>query len=224
MSLTLTADVELRSDTRAGVRAMLPVVVAYAPLGLVVGGHVAASSDPVAAWLGTWLIYGGAAQLAVLDVLGQGSGWVTAAVVGLLVNLRLSAYATAMVPAWRTASVKRRVAAAVMLTDAPWALARTRSRDFYIGAAATLLVVWPLLVTVGVFVGGHLEGFAISALLLPLTLGAVIAPQLRDLPTRVAMAAAAVCAVLTLPLAAGPALALIGVVGGVAGVLSERAS
>ena len=232
LDLSATSDaapdvVGTRQDARAGVRAMLPLIVAYAPLGLVVGGHVAASDNPVAAWLGTWLIYGGAAQLAVLDVLGQGSGWLAAAVVGLLVNLRLAAYATAMVPAWRTASLRRRLAAAIMLTDAPWALARTRSRGaqgYYLGAAVTLLVLWPTVVTVGVFVGSHVEGFAVTGLLVPLTLGGVVVPQLRARPARMAVLTAVGCAVLTLPIAAGPALVLIGVAGGLAGVLAERAS
>jgi predicted branched-subunit amino acid permease len=227
MSIDLSSDTASRSDVRAGVRAMLPVIVAYAPLGLVVGNQVATSADPVGAWLGTWLIYGGAAQLAVLDVLAHGSGWVAAAVVGLLVNMRLAAYATAMVPDWRAASAKRRIAAALMLTDAPWAMARTRSRGrqgYYLGAAVTLLVLWPALVTLGIFVGGPFEGYAVTSLLVPLTLGALLVPQLRDRPARVAMLTAAMCAVLTLPMAAGPALALIGLVGGVAGVLSERAS
>ncbi len=206
---------------------MLPIAIAYVPLALVVGGHVAASSNPVAAWLGTWVIYGGAAQLAVLDVLEHDPGWVTAALVGVLVNLRLAAYATAMVPAWSTASVKRRVTAAVLLTDAPWALARTRTRgaqSYYLGAAFTLLVLWPALVTVGVFLGSHVEGYAVTALLVPLTLGAVVVPQLRDRPAAVAMAAAVVGAVFTLHLSAGLALALVGAAGGIAGVVAERAS
>jgi len=220
-------DVGTRRDALEGARAMVPILVAYAPLGLVVGAGVAASDNPWAAWLGTFVIYGGASQLAVLDVLAHDPGWVAAAVVGVLVNLRLAAYATAMVPAWRSAPVKRRVAAALILTDAPWALARTRTRgaqSYYLGAAVTLLVVWPSLVTVGVFVGGHVEGFAVTALLVPLTLGAVVVPQLRDRPTAVALGAAVVCALFTLHLPGGVALALIGVVGGVAGVLSERAS
>ena len=220
-------DVGTRSDFREGVRAMLPVVVAYAPLGLVVGGHVAASSEPVAAWLGTWLIYGGAAQLAVLDVLAQDSGWVSAAVVGVLVNLRLAAYATAMVPEWRHVSRRRRVGAALVLTDAPWALARTRTRGaqgYYLGAAVTLLVAWPSMVTAGVFVGARVEGLGVTSLLVPLTLGAVIAPQLRRRPAVLVMAAAVACALVTLPMSAGPALALIGVTGGIAGLVSERAS
>jgi predicted branched-subunit amino acid permease len=220
-------DVGGRSDAWDGARAMLPILAAYAPLGLVVGGHVAASANPTAAWLGTWVIYGGAAQLAVLDVLAQDPGWVAAAVVGVLVNLRLAAYATAMVPVWRSASLRRRIAAALILTDAPWALARTRARgaqSYYLGAAVTLLLVWPALVTIGVFVGSHVEGLAVTALLVPLTLGAVVVPQLRDRPAAVAMATALVCALLTLHVSAGVALALIGVAGGIAGVVSERAS
>jgi predicted branched-subunit amino acid permease len=232
MSITVTPqrttdDVRARRDARDGVRDMLPVLAAYAPLGLVVGGHVASSQDPVAAWLGTWIIYGGAAQLAVLDVLAQEPGWVTAAVVGVLVNLRLAAYATAMVPDWRGASLRRRVAAAVVLTDAPWALARARDRgrqSYYFGASVALLVTWPVLVTVGVFVGDRVDSLGITALLMPLTLGAVIVPQLRQRAAAVAMVTAAVCALLTLELSAGPALALVGLAGGAAGMLWERAS
>lgn len=152
------------------------------------GGQVAASSDPVAAWLGTWLIYGGAAQLAVLDVLSHGSGRLTATIVGLLVNLRLAAFSTAMVPGWRSASLRRRLAAGLMLTDAPWAVARTRVRGqqaFYLGAAASLFVLWPLLVTVGVLVGGYVDGLAVTSLLVPLTLGALVVPScVSGLPLR----------------------------------------
>ena len=230
MSLGLSTgspDAAADRHARDGARAMLPIMAAYAPLGLVVGAHVAASTHPLEAWLGTWVIYGGAAQLAVLDVLAQEPGWVTAAVVGVLVNLRLAAYATAMVPTWRSASRRRRIAAALILTDAPWALARTRTRgtqSYYFGAALTLLVVWPALVTAGVFVGSHVEGYAVTALLVPLTLGAVVVPQLRERPTAVAMATAVLVALLTLHLSAGVSLAVIGLGGGLAGMLTERAS
>ena len=67
-----------KRDALDGVRDMLPVgSAAYAPLGLVVGGHVAASDNPVGAWLGTWVIYGGAAQLGGAGCAGAGlpAGW-----------------------------------------------------------------------------------------------------------------------------------------------------
>ena len=147
-----------RSDLRAGIRAMAPMMLAYVPFALVVGAAVASSANPWAAWLATWTIYGGAAHLAVLGVLAQGSGWAAAAAVGLLVNARLSAYATAMAPQWRSASRGQRALAALMLTDVAWALARDQQhgqRQFYLGAAGTLFVGWPALVTVGVWSGSE---------------------------------------------------------------------
>ena len=70
MSIVDTADVSTRSeptnhDARAGVVAMVPFVLGYAPFALVIGAAVAKSGDPLAGWSGSWLIYGGSAHLAV---------------------------------------------------------------------------------------------------------------------------------------------------------------
>ena len=211
----------------AGARAMAPMLVAYVPFGLVVGAAVAASADPLAAWLGTSTIYGGAAHLAVLDVLDAGSGWVAAAAIGLLVNARLAAYAGAMAPHWRGTPLRRRLAAAVMLTDAPWALARPRTRDhngFYLGAAMTLFLGWPVLVTLGVLVGDQFSSSPTGQLLPALTLGVLVVPQLGERPVRTGVLAASVTAVATASLDAGPALLLAGLAGVLAAHVSEARS
>jgi predicted branched-subunit amino acid permease len=206
---------------------MVPMMLAYLPFALLVGAAVSTSDNPVAAYLATWTIYGGAAHLAVLDVLGHGSGWVAAAVVGLLVNVRLSAYATAMAPDWRGASTGRRLAAGVMLTDAPWALARGHRpdgrRDYYLGAAGMLFVGWPAMVTLGVLAGQWVTALPVAGLLSAMTLGAIVVPQLRERPTAVAVGVAAVTATLTTGLPAGPALLVAGTAGGAAGALTPRA-
>lgn len=215
-----------RSDLRAGIRAMAPMTLVYAPFALVVGAAAASSANPWAAWLATWTIYGGAAHLAVLGVLSQGSGWAAAAAVGLLVNARLSAYATAMAPQWRSASRGQRALAALMLTDAAWALGRDRQdgqRQFYLGAAGTLFVAWPAMVTVGVVVGQRALAFPVTTLLPALTLGAIVMPQLRQRPAAAAAAAAAVVAVLTAHLSAGVSFGAAAGLGAVAALLAERA-
>lgn len=212
---------------RAGVRAMAPMLVAYVPFGLLVGAAVAASANPLAAWLATWTIYGGAAHLAVLDVLGHGSGWMAAAAVGLLVNARLTAYSTAMAPEWRTAPARQRALAAVLLSDAPWALARDRGegdRQFYLGAGLTLFVGWPVLVTLGTLTGDRVSTVPVAALLPALTLGAVVVPQLRHRPVAFAVAAASVSAVATAHLSAGTSLAVAAAVGVTAGLAGEATS
>lgn len=215
----------LSADARAGARDMLPMMVAYVPFGLLVGAAVGSSANPLAAWLSTWTIYGGAAHLAVLDMLGHGSGWVAAAVVGLLVNVRLTAYATAMSPEWRDAPVWQRVAAALTLTDAPWALTRNRTtgkRRYYAGAAFTVWLLWPTFVTVGALAGDWVTSVPVAGLLSAMTLGAVVATQLRQRPVAAAAAAATVCTVATNGLPPGVALVLTGVVGAAAGLLADR--
>ena len=205
---------------RAGVRAIAPVLVALVPLALVVGQHIATSSEPLAGWAGSWFVYSIGAQLAALDVLAHGSGWLSATAVGLLVNLPLAAYSTAMQPDWATAPLSRRLLAALVLTDPPWALSRGRSakdrRAFYLGAALAMFVVYPTLTGVGVIVGARLSDVAVLALLPALGFGSVVAPQLRQRTNAIAAVAAAACSVATVGLQSGLAYALIGAVGGLA--------
>jgi len=217
----------LDRDGAAGARAMLPLLVAYAPFALMVGAAVAASDNPLAAWLSTWTIYGGAAHLVTLDLLAHGSGWVAAAVAGLLVQTRLSAYSTAMAPDWASATLSQRLLAGVLLTDAPWALTRAREtgrRGFYLGAGLTLFVAWPAMVTVGALSGDVLSGDPAAALVPALVLGCTVATQLRHRPVLVASAAAGLSAVVTAPVSAGVALVAAAVAGTAGGLLADLAT
>lgn len=215
-------------EVSAGVRAMAPMIVGFAPFALLVGAAVAASDNPVAAWLGTWTIYGGAAHLAVLDVLQRDAGIVAAAVVGLVINARLTAYSAAMAPQWRSTSVRSRLVAALMLTDASWALGESRTgspdarRRFYLGASLALWVAWPALVTLGVIVGQWFHEIPALTLLPALTLGSLAVRQLRDRPAIAAGAAAGSVAIATTSLPTGIALMLSALAGALAGVLARR--
>lgn len=210
-------------ERREGVRAMASILLAFAPFAVAVGTAITHSDNRLAAWLGTSTVYGGAAHLAVLDLLADGAGWVAAAAVALLVNVRLAAFATSMVPEWRSEPVRRRLVAAVMLTDGPWAMSRNRpgQRDFYLGAAATLFLAWPVMVSIGMLLGEWLSAWAVTAILPPLSLAALVAPRLRVRPVVVAAAAAVVTALLTLDLPAGTSMVICAVVGTVAAAVTK---
>jgi predicted branched-subunit amino acid permease len=217
----------------AGAKAVLPAVVAFAPLALLVGASVAASENRLAAWLSTWTIHGGAAQLITLDVVAQQSGWIAAATAGLLVQTRLTAYSTAMVADWRTAPLGLRLLAGLVLSDAPWALAQSRStgrRGFYLGAGVMLFVAWPAMVTVGFAVGDIVGGIAAAALVPALVIGCTVVSQLRQRPVLLAAATAGLSAAGTAATSIGVALlgaAVVGIAAGVAADLSrgrERAA
>lgn len=228
MSQDLLA-VRTRDDAIAGARAMAPMLVAYAPFGLLVGAAVANSDSPLAAWLSTWTVYGGAAHLAVLDVLRHDTGVVGAAVVGLLVNARMVAYSVSLAPHWRETSTRSKVAAAAMLTDAVWGLASSHHaenaaarRRYYFGAGVTLWFAWPALVTLGVLFGGWISDVPVATLLPSLTLGSLAVRQLRTRPEVAASVTAVGTAVVTTPLDGGLALGLAAVGGATAAWLVQR--
>jgi predicted branched-subunit amino acid permease len=208
---------------------MAPMLLAYAPFGLLVGAAVGESDQPLAAWLSTWSIYGGAAHLAVLDVLAHDAGVVGAALVGLLVNARMVAYSVSLAPHWRDAGVGSKLAAAAMLTDATWGLATSREaptaqarRRYYFGAGLILWFGWPALVTVGVLAGGWLQQVPVTTLLPSLTLGALAVGQLRNRPALAAGAASFAAALATVRLDAGIALALTAAAGTSAALVAHR--
>lgn len=216
-------------DLAAGARAMAPMLFAYAPFGLLVGSAVAASDNPLAAWLSTWTIYGGAAHLAVLDVLQRDSGVLAAVLVGLLINARMIAYSVSLAPYWRQAPTGSKLAAASMLTDATWALTQNRAPDgarahrrFYFGAGLVLWFGWPTLVTAGVLLGGWMRDVPVATMLPSLTLGALVIPQLRTRPGLTAGAAAAVVACATVRWDGGLPLLLCAAVGATVAALTHR--
>src|SRR3954451_13837891 len=81
-----------RADARSGAAAMLPLLASYAPFGCLVGVAVAHSSSPIAAWTGTWVIFGGSAHVIALRLTTAGSGVLVATRSALAVNARLLLY------------------------------------------------------------------------------------------------------------------------------------
>jgi predicted branched-subunit amino acid permease len=177
-----------RVDLLTGARAMAPFVLAYAPFALVIGSTVATIDDPVAAWSGSWLIFGGSAHLATLRGLADGTA-VLAVLTGLLVQTRLLVYGASMAPRWRDQPRWFRALAPALLIEPTWALADQRpaglaphdERGFFLGAALTLAVAWSGFMALGALIGSALPRVGLD-LAAPLCLLAIVGPKLRERP------------------------------------------
>lgn len=220
----------VRDEWLAGARAMVPFLIGLAPFGVTVGAAVAASGDPVAAWAGTLLLYGGSAQLAVLQLLGSGAPLWTVILVGALVNTRLLVYSGALARLWSGARPWAAVLGAATVVEPTWAVGEQRlrtgpiagARAHYAGAAAALTVGWTAAVTLGTGigrVGGVAQHLAVAV---PLSLLALVVPHLRLPGGTAAVLAAVGTAVAARVLLPGfevlPAMAAAAV----AGLLAER--
>jgi predicted branched-subunit amino acid permease len=221
----------LRGEVRAGMAAMAPLVIGYAPFALTLGAEIAGHPSPAAGLAGTWLIYGGSAHIVVLQLLEVGAAPAVIIAAGLFVNARLVLYGMSMAPHWRHESRGFRLAAAAVLVDPSWALAQDRRdrsgsaddhRSHYVGASLVLCAGWSLAIVVGVVAGGRLgEGLALE-LALPLCLLALLIPRLRSRAARAAAVTGATAALLGSVLPPGVGLMAAIAAGMGAGELVDR--
>jgi predicted branched-subunit amino acid permease len=223
-------DDDVRAEVRAGVLATLPLIVAYAPFAFVVGSAVGAHHEPLAAWAGAWLIFGGSAHLAALHTLDHG-GVILAVFTALLVNLRLLIYSASLARHWRDQPRWFRLAGAALIIDPTWMLADERAkrpgtararRAHHLAVGLTMAAAWSVLIATGAIAGGLLGGAGLEVAV-PLCLVTMVAPRLRgrDLITVAAVAAAIAVVARGWPPGTGMLAAIIG--GCLAGELSEGA-
>ncbi|MGS0688261.1 AzlC family ABC transporter permease [Nakamurella sp. GG22] len=177
-----------RREMLRGAAAMAPITVGYLPFGLLLGAAVGRCIDPLAAWAGTGLLYGGSAHLTVVELIHTGSGAAAAVGAALLINLRLLVFGTALAPLWGTARPVAKMLAAAAVIDPTWMLAERRAaepgglaerRAHYAGASICLTVGWTVAVTAGALLGSfdHLAQHLSIAVTLCLT--AIVAPHVR---------------------------------------------
>jgi predicted branched-subunit amino acid permease len=221
-----------RAAAVAGGRAMIPLLLAVTPQGLTLGlalGQLPV--DHLAAWSSSWLMYSGSAQLALVSTYATGSAGLTAALVALVINLRLLFYSAAIAPHWRDRSVRWRLLAGYLLIDPSLALAQDRYTKpgsararaaFYLGGAALLWVWWQAITAAGMLLPSvvpHADALSAAA---PLCFVALLANAARSLSTVTAATTAAVAAAALAALPWSTGLVVAMAVGTVAGALAGR--
>ncbi len=225
------ATTDPRTEFLGGLRDMAPLLVGVTPFGLLLGVTVAASHDAFGAWAGALPIYGGSAHLAVLGSLDHGGGLFVAAAAGVLVNLRVIVYSSALAPLWSGSRWWIRALAAATVIDPTWVVAEQRAarpgnvaarRAHYAGAATLLTVGWLVLVTAGAVGGSMAGGSAVLGAALPLCLLQLVVPHLARRPGAIALAVAVAVVLGTTTLPSGVGLLIAMAAAGVAGVAAER--
>jgi predicted branched-subunit amino acid permease len=218
-----------RRAAREGAWAMIPLIAGYLPFALVIGAVCAEHGEPLAAWAGSWLIYGGSAHLATIRTLDK-AGLAVAVLTGLAINARLVVYSASLARHWTGQPRWFRFAAAGLIIDPTWAAAERHAererdpvaqRQFFLGAGLTLGVAWSGAIAVGALAGARL-GWLDVDVVAPLCLIALIGQSIRSRSERAVVVAATTVAVLTRNLPAGSGLLLAIGAGVAAGALAQR--
>lgn len=151
-----------RAAVRRGIADALPLYVPAVPFALVIGLAISESGiNLFAGWSGSWLIFGGAAQLTLVSLLGTGAGVVAAIVAALVVNARHLMYSAAMAPTYQEQPTWFRWLGPYTLIDQMFALATIESdksdaetfRNYYLGAGFTFWTLWQITTALGIAIG-----------------------------------------------------------------------
>ena len=150
-----------RAVARQGVIDALPLFVPAIPFGLVIGLAITNTGmNPFVGWSGSWLIFGGAAQLTLITLLGTGVAVAAAVGTALVVNARHLMYSAALAPTFQRQPRWFRWLGPYLLIDQLFALTTVRPeeepdsfRAYYLAAGATFWILWSIVVALGLLLG-----------------------------------------------------------------------
>ena len=178
-----------RSDLVDGFRTVLPALPANVPFGVVVGvAAVNLGLHPVTAVWTAALMFAGAAQLAMIELLARDAPILVAVFTAVVVNLRYAMYSAAIAPSFKSLSRGWRLLCSFFLLDVTYALSAPKfdsdsavdRRSFYLGLAVPLWTTWTLSVAVGAFLGAGLPAGWHLEFAIPLLFLALLVPNVRD--------------------------------------------
>ncbi|NND03946.1 MAG: branched-chain amino acid ABC transporter permease [Acidimicrobiia bacterium] len=214
-----------------GSKAVSPILLGAVPFGLVIGVSVAAT--PIDNWVG-WatsiLIFAGAAQIAVIELINDNALAAVAIATPLIINLRHAMYSAAMAPHFGKLTRADRLWLPYVLTDQAFVISASRYESdsdattikwYYLGAALTLWIPWQMATVVGIVVGAEVPpewslDFAIALVFLGL-----LAPAVHNKPSAVAAVVGGVVAVLGLDLPNGTGIIVASIAGVAAGTYAD---
>jgi len=219
-----------RADIVAGVRDVSPLLLGIVPFALVTGiAAVNAGLTLVEAVGMSVIVFAGASQLAALELLGSNAPLAVVIGTAAIINLRMVMYSASIAPYFANYSRKLRAGLAYVLTDQAYAISVAEFSEnedrrywlYYLGAAASLWIVWQIGTVVGVVVGTGVPDEWGLTFAVPLVFLALLVPAMKDRPTTAAGAAGGAVAVIAAGLPLNLGLLAGAVTGIVVGLVTE---
>jgi 4-azaleucine resistance transporter AzlC len=220
------------ADLRAGARDAAPIIVGLLPFGLVAGyAALEAGLSPAQAVGLSTIVFAGASQIAVIELLGADAPLTVAVATAVVINARLLMYSASIAPYFRAFRTRTKALLAYVLTDQAFALSVSTYRDpdrdvdrraYYLGAAGSIWIAWQVATVAGVLLGTGVPSSWGLAFAAPLVFLALLVPAVGDRPSAAAAVVGGGVALLARNVPSDAGLLIGGVAGVAAGLAVER--
>ncbi len=215
-----------------GVRAVSPILLGTMPFGLIFGVTAANADVPIlAAWASSFIVFAGASQIAIVEVLDGGGAPAIAVLTAVIINARMLMYSADMGRYTASEPLPTKLGVAYLLTDQVYLVSAHRFPDpsnavgfvrFYLAGGLTMWVTWQITTTAGILLGAAIPESWSLEFAIPLTFMALLVLAVKDKPGLIAAVIGGSVAVATIGLPYHLGL-LVGTVSGIsAGIVSER--
>ncbi len=221
----------MNKDFLAGARGALPILIGVIPFATITGVAAVSVGLTFFETMGmSVIVFAGASQLAVFQLMSVGSPWIIMVLTAWVINLRFTMYSAALAPYLQKLSAWQKAPLAYMLSDQAFGISLSHftvtkeevsHRWYYFGTALTIWIAWQISAVIGALLGALVPtswGFDFA---FPLSFMALMFAALRDRPTVVAALAGGIIAVLAKGLPYNTGLVLAIFLGISAGYLAE---
>ena len=220
----------LNQDFYTGARAALPILLGVAPFAMISGvAAVSVGLTPFEAVGMSFIVFAGASQLAVFQLMSAGSPWIIMLLTAWVINLRFTMYSATLAPYLQRLPTWQKAPLAYMLSDQAFGVSMGRfvtdetvsRRWFYFGAALTVWTTWQVSAVTGALLGTLIPASWGFDFAFPLSFMALMFGALRDRPAVIAALTSGLVAVLAKGLPYNLGLVLASLLGIAAGTLAE---
>ena len=215
-----------------GVRAVSPILLGVIPFGLIFGVTAANADVPiVAAWSTSVIIFAGASQIALVEVMDGGGAPVIAVLTAVIINARMMMYSADTGRYTAEEPLGTKLGVAYLLTDQAYLVSSHRFPDpahsvgfvrFYVAAGLTLWTTWQISTTSGLLLGAAIPESWSLEFAIPLTFMALLVLAVKGKPGLLAAVVGGTVAVAAVGLPYHIGLPLGTAAGIATGMLTER--
>lgn len=221
----------VHNDFFAGARRSLPILIGVIPFAMISGVAAVSVGMTFFETMGmSTIVFAGASQLAVYQLISIGSPWIIMVLTAWVINLRFTMYSATLAPYLQKLSTWRKALLAYMLSDQAFGVSlshfmatneEVNHRWYYFGAALTIWVAWQISAAIGALLGALVPASWGFDFAFPLSFMALMFGALRDRPTVIAALAGGLIAVLAKGLPYNTGLVLATFLGIASGYLAE---
>lgn len=213
-----------------GARGALPILLGVVPFAMICSvAAVSVGLTPFEAMSMSFIVFAGASQLAVLQLMGEGAFWLVMVLTAWVINLRFTMYSAALAPYLQDEPMHRKIPFVYVLSDQAFGVTMSHFANempsnpawYYYGAAATIAMTWNLSAVVGALLGTLVpESWGLD-FAFPLSFMALMFAALKDRPAVIAALVGGLSAIIFKGLPYNLGLVLAALLGIGAGVLAE---